>query len=333
MLVATARNYRMDKACAEVKKKETETQGPLSDEQRHNIFQTTYKGTLQCKSSQPRGYGYMAKPSTRSERIRIQIEEQARATAAFQQRNCKLNHQVNDLQDRLQAERANTQEIINLEGAEREQLEGKLKEEFAERERLLEAEQTSRLKFEKNMMAKFVEFSKQMGTQQVFTNRIDKENSNPNFQKTLLHRPSPNKAAGSPPLMVNGTTLTLEHVMQRLDAIENKIATIELIEELDRKIHNQITQYGSKVGMVLKNLREKEPIVNDSSRIGKLEDVITNVGSAFAVVQNTPNLTIKKTVKFVFVPKASGESSNKDEELKMINDHTTYGLSIKDDYT
>ncbi|KAE8783376.1 40S ribosomal protein S5-1 [Hordeum vulgare] len=112
----------------------------------------------------------------------------------------------------------------------------------------------------------------------------------------------------SPPLMVNGTILTLEHVMQRLDAIENKIATVELIEE-------------------------KELIVNDSSRIGKLEDVITNLGSAFAAVQNTPNLTLKKTVKPVFVPKASGESSNKDENLKMINDHTTYGLSTKDDYT
>ncbi|KAE8778152.1 40S ribosomal protein S5-1 [Hordeum vulgare] len=97
-----------------------------------------------------------------------------------------------------------------------------------------------------------------------------------------------------------------------LDAIVNKIGTIELIEGLDRKIHNQITQYGSKVGMVLKNLREKEPIVNDSSRIGKLEDVITNLGSAFAAVQNTPNLTLKNTVKSVFVPKASGESSNKD---------------------
>ncbi|KAE8803495.1 Far1 [Hordeum vulgare] len=138
---------------------------------------------------------------------------------------------------------------------------------------------------------------------------------------------------GSPPLMVNGTTFTLEHVMQRLDAIENKITTIELIEDLDRKIHNQITQYGSKGGMVLKILREKEPIVNDSSRIGKLEDVITNLGSAFAAVQNTPNLTLKKTVKSVFVPKASGESSNKDEDLQMINDHTTYGLSTKDDYT
>ncbi|KAE8814487.1 Far1 [Hordeum vulgare] len=137
---------------------------------------------------------------------------------------------------------------------------------------------------------------------------------------------------GSPPLMVNGTTLTLEHVMQMLDAIETKIATVELIEGLDRKIHNKITQYGSKVGTCLKILREKELIVNDSSRIDKLEDVITNLGSAFAAVPNTPNLTLKKNVKSVFVPKASGESSNKDEDLKMINDHTTYGLSTKDDY-
>ncbi|KAE8819535.1 Far1 [Hordeum vulgare] len=138
---------------------------------------------------------------------------------------------------------------------------------------------------------------------------------------------------GSPPLMVNGTILTLEHVMQRIDAIENKIAIVELIEGLDRKIHNRITQYRSKVGNFLKKLREKELIVNDSSRIGKLEDVITNLGSAFSAVQNTPNLTLKKTVKPIFVPKASGESSNKDEDLKMINDHTTYGLSTKDDYT
>ncbi|KAE8805706.1 Far1 [Hordeum vulgare] len=138
---------------------------------------------------------------------------------------------------------------------------------------------------------------------------------------------------GSPPLMVNGTILTLEHVMQRLDTIENKIATVALIEGLNRKIHNQITQYGSKVGNFLKKLKEKEFIVNDSSRIGKLEDVITNLGFAFAAVQNTPNLTLKKTVKPVFVPRVSGESSNKDENLKMINDHATYGLSTKDDYT
>ena len=62
---------------------------------------------------------------------------------------------------------------------------------------------------------------------------------------------------GPPPLLVNGTILTLEHVMQRLDIIENKIATVELIENLDKKIHNQITQYGSKVGVTLNFLKEK----------------------------------------------------------------------------
>ena len=67
---------------------------------------------------------------------------------------------------------------------------------------------------------------------------------------------------GPPPLLVNGTVLTLEHVMQRLEIIENKVATIELIESLDRKIHNQITQYGSRVGVTLKFFKEKEPIVN-----------------------------------------------------------------------
>ena len=83
---------------------------------------------------------------------------------------------------------------------------------------------------------------------------------------------------GSPPLLVNGTMLTLEHVMQRLEIIENKVATVELIETFDKKIHNQITQYGSKVGVTLKNIKEKEPIVNerinhDSTRIDKLEGI------------------------------------------------------------
>ena len=82
--------------------------------------------------------------------------------------------------------------------------------------------------------------------------------------------------------------------MQRLEIIENKVTTVELIKNLDKKIHNQITQYGSKVGVTLNFFKEKEPIVNeridqDSRRIDKLEDIITNLGSAFSSVKNTPN--------------------------------------------
>ena len=62
---------------------------------------------------------------------------------------------------------------------------------------------------------------------------------------------------GPPPLLVNGTVLTLEHVIQQLDIIENKIATIELIENLDKKIHNLISQYESRVGVTLKILKQK----------------------------------------------------------------------------
>ena len=40
---------------------------------------------------------------------------------------------------------------------------------------------------------------------------------------------------GSPSISVNETTLTLEHVMQRLEAIENKRSTIEHLENLDKK--------------------------------------------------------------------------------------------------
>nr|XP_040253238.1 uncharacterized protein LOC109745299 isoform X3 [Aegilops tauschii subsp. strangulata] len=196
-----------DKALQEVKIKETDTEGPLSSEQKNNIFQTAYKDTLECKSSQPRGYGYMAKTSTGSERFRIQIEEQAHATAATQERNSQLSQQVNELEDQLQAERANTQERINLECAEREQLEERLKEECAERERLLQEERTSRLEFERNMMAKFIELSQQMGTQQVPTKRVDKENSNPNLQNILLQRSSPNKTPGSRPTAISSNAL------------------------------------------------------------------------------------------------------------------------------
>ena len=53
---------------------------------------------------------------------------------------------------------------------------------------------------------------------------------------------------GWPPITINETTMTLKHVMNTLQAIENEISTIEHIEYLDKKVHNQVTQYGSKLG-------------------------------------------------------------------------------------
>ena len=135
---------------------------------------------------------------------------------------------------------------------------------------------------------------------------------------------------GSPPLLVNGTMLTLEHVMQRLEIIENKVATMELIENLDKKIHNQITQYGSKVGMTPNFFKEKEPIVNeridqDSTRIDKLAGIITNLGSSFSSVRNNPNPHTTKIAEVMYVPKKKGESSSKKTaDLKSISVHPNF---------
>ena len=106
---------------------------------------------------------------------------------------------------------------------------------------------------------------------------------------------------------------------------------------MDKKIHNQITQYGSRVGLTLNFFKEKEPIVNeridlDSTRIGKLEDIITNLGSAFSSVKNTPTPPTK-IAKVMYVPKNKGESSSKGSaDLKSVSGHPNFLGIIKEPF-
>ena len=131
-----------------------------------NIFQTAYKEIVACKSAQPRGFGYMAKLPTSSQRIKFQVEEQARATVETQRVNSELSQQVTELQQKLQPEHASMDE--------------RLQEERAERERMMELERTSRQEFETNLMAqfnsqfqsKFQEFSQQMEKQKFQTLQV-----------------------------------------------------------------------------------------------------------------------------------------------------------------
>ena len=124
--------------------------------------------------------------------------------------------------------------------------------------------------------------------------------------------------------------------MQRLEIIENKVATVELIENLDRNIHNQITQYGSKVVVALKFFKERGPMVNekidqDSTRIDKIEDIITNLGSSFSSVKNTPPNA--KIAKLMYVPKNKGEtSSNGNADLKSISVHPNFLTILKEPF-
>ena len=112
---------------------------------------------------------------------------------------------------------------------------------------------------------------------------------------------------------------------------------VELIENLDKKIHNWISQYGSKVAVTLKNIKEKEPIVNekinhDSTRIDRLEGIISNLGTAFSSVKNTPSPPTK-IAKLMYVPKNKGESSSKETaDLKSISIHPNLFAIIKEPF-
>jgi len=105
---------------------------------------------------------------------------------------------------------------------------------------------------------------------------------------------------GSPPLVINETILTLKHVIERLDAIEKKMLTVEHIENLDRKMQSYSTKVGSKVGDIFKLLKEKgivlhERIEESLSRIDKIEETFSNLRTAFASAK-TP-MKISKTTQ------------------------------------
>ena len=97
--------------------------------------------------------------------------------------------------------------------------------------------------------------------------------------------------------------------------LKKKMPTVEHIDNLDKKIHNHVTQFGSKVGITLKMLKEKEPIINERVeqspvRIDKLEEIINNLGSAFSSVKTIEKSPPCKNCKFMYVPKKKGATSS-----------------------
>ena len=70
----------------------------------------------------------------------------------------------------------------------------------------------------------------------------------------------------------------------------------------------------------------------DSTRIDKLEGIITNLGTAFSSVKNTPSPPTKIS-KLMYVPKNKGESSSKESaDLKSISIHSNFFALIKEPF-
>ena len=73
-------------------------------------------------------------------------------------------------------------------------------------------------------------------------------------------------------------------------------------------------------------------IDQDSTRIDKIEDIITNLCSAFSSVNNTPS-PHTKIAKLMYVPKNKGETSSKENaDLKSISVHPNFLAILKEPF-
>ena len=111
--------------------------------------------------------------------------------------------------------------------------------------------------------------------------------------------------------------------------------TEDHIENLDKKMHNFATKFGSKTGEIFKLLKEKGTVISkrieeSPSRIDKLEEIFSNLSTTYAsakTIEKTP-IKISKTTQ---VTKSKGATSSK-EDLKMISIHPDFVEVIRDPF-
>ena len=90
----------------------------------------------------------------------------------------------------------------------------------------------------------------------------------------------------------------LDHVMQRMDSIENNILTKEHVEnniltkEHVKKVQDLVNRTCSRMGDVIKMLKEKQPITNERvvespDHPDKFEEIFSNLSIYFGYNKNT----------------------------------------------
>ena len=134
--------------------------------------------------------------------------------------------------------------------------------------------------------------------------------------------------------MVNETILTLEHVMERLDAIDRKMLTKHHMEIIHNKMHNFATNLGSKDGDIFKLLKERGTLIHERieespSQIDKLEETFSNLRTAFSttkIIEGTPVKSRRSRNK------GATSSNNDKEDLKMISIHPNFVEVIRDPF-
>ncbi|XP_039822989.1 uncharacterized protein LOC120685247 [Panicum virgatum] len=101
----------------------------ISNSEENIIFQATYKESTGCKTSTVHGHGYMSTHPTERASMKAQLEEQARAIVAANQKNQELQEHIEKLNDKLE----------NQEAESERKLEEKLQEFKEEESRKIQA--------------------------------------------------------------------------------------------------------------------------------------------------------------------------------------------------
>lgn len=112
--------------------KEIEENTILAPEVGNNAYQSSYKESRECKTSALHGLGYLLKRQTHGQQMKAQLEEQARASAIANQKNIRLEAQVERLEEQLANEAA--ENARKLEESKKE-----IQEEEEKREELKES--------------------------------------------------------------------------------------------------------------------------------------------------------------------------------------------------
>ena len=90
---------------------------------------------------------------------------------------------------------------------------------------------------------------------------------------------------GNPPIDEIKTDITLEHVLNRLDTMEENIINIQKQNELD----NKLIEHVDKLDGAIKNISNRIKVIetikaseNQPSRIDKIEEVIKSLGATLS---------------------------------------------------
>ena len=131
---------------------------------------------------------------------------------------------------------------------------------------------------------------------------------------------------GIPPTNEGKIEITSEHVMQRLEVIEDNVPSVDMIREIDKGILDGINKLDGCLKDIAKSIKSLEPTKasNQTIRIDKLEEVIDTFGTTFSSLKSKKKVaSASKMPKFIFVPRNTTKVDTSyagNEELRMVKE-------------